>query len=59
MFYNPVFERVKRDNYQPPVLFERANRVGDESIQTFKLAINRYAKRLECFCRRMNAPVSL
>jgi hypothetical protein len=50
---------VKRDNHQPPPLFERVNRVGDELIQTFKLAIDRYAKRLESFCRRMNAPVTL
>jgi hypothetical protein len=49
---------VKRDDHQPPALFERINRVGDELIQPLQFAVYRYAKRLESFCRRMNAPVT-
>jgi hypothetical protein len=49
---------VKRDDHQPPTLFERVNRVGDELIQPLQFAVDRYAKRLESFCRRMNAPVT-
>jgi hypothetical protein len=49
---------VKRNDHQPPALFERVNRVGDELIQALQFAVYRDAKRLESFCRRMNAPVT-
>ena len=49
---------MKRNDHQPPTLFQRVNRVGDESIQPLQFAVYRYAKRLESFCRRMNAPVT-
>ena len=49
LFDNPVFERVKRNDHQPPALFERVNRVGDELIQPLQFAVYRYAKRLESF----------
>src|SRR5262245_36119285 len=58
LFDDPIFERVKRDDHQPPALFERVNRVGDESIQSFKLPVDRYAQRLEGLRRRMDAPVA-
>jgi len=49
---------VKRNDHQPTALFERVNGVGDELIQPLQFAVDRYAKRLESFCRRMNAPVT-
>src|SRR5262245_27903058 len=58
LFDDPVFQRMKRNDHKPAAIFQSVDRVGDKSIQPFEFTVDRYAKRLESFCRRMNAPVT-
>src|SRR5262245_38771333 len=44
LFDDPIFERVKRNDHQPSIRFERVYSVGDKSIQPFEFAIDRDAK---------------
>ena len=59
LFYNTVFQRMERDDRQPPALFQTACCLRQYSFYFFELAVNKDANCLEgARCRVLSALAS-
>jgi hypothetical protein len=57
LFDYSILERMKSDDYQPPAGLKQINRIGDKSVKSIKLAVDRNPQSLKSPGGGMNAPM--